>query len=126
MAYQNYRDLRVWQQAMDLCVLVCKRSDELPGRERFGLTQQLRKAAVSVPSNIAEGHTRGTPAEIRRYGSIAAGSLAEVETQIILAERIFSLSETGEIFMRMEAIRKMLFRLGQSYIREDFTGYSET
>ena len=84
----SFRDLEVWQQAMDLVVECYRLSEAFPKDERYGLTSQLRRAAVSIPSNIAEGHARQHTKEFLQFLSIARGSLAELETQLILAERL--------------------------------------
>jgi four helix bundle protein len=84
----GYRDLRVWNTAMSLVVEVYQITERFPQAERFGLTSQLRRAAVSVPSNIAEGHARTTRGEYKHFLSIARGSVAEVEVQLTLAERL--------------------------------------
>ena len=83
---KSYRDLVVWQQAMDLADLVYDITDKFPAEERFGLTFQMRKAAVSVPSNIAEGTRHRTPGYISRV-IIALGEHAELETQAMLSDR---------------------------------------
>jgi four helix bundle protein len=76
----GYRDLKVWQAAMVLAKRVYRLSNLFPTDERFGLTSQIRRSAISVLSNIAEGHARNTNGEMIRYCGIALGSLAEVET----------------------------------------------
>jgi|SRR3989304_3969519 len=81
----GYRDLKVWQASMLLAKRVYHLTASFPADERFGLTSQLRRAAVAVPSNIAEGHARNTKSEMIRFSSIALGSLAEIETQLLLA-----------------------------------------
>ncbi|HYU21246.1 MAG TPA: four helix bundle protein [Chloroflexota bacterium] len=83
-----YSDLIVWQRAMDLVEEVYKATASFPHDERFGLSSQLRRAAVSVPSNIAEGQGRASPNEFLRHLSIARGSLCEVETQVLIAARL--------------------------------------
>ena len=88
MAVKDYRDLIVWQKAMDLVEMVYRLTRRFPKEELYGLTAQIRKAAVSVPSNIAEGQGRRTTAEFLHFLSIANGSLKEVETQILVAERL--------------------------------------
>ncbi|WP_020507138.1 four helix bundle protein [Lamprocystis purpurea] len=85
---KGHRDLRVWQQAMTLVETVYRATKTFPADERFGLTSQMRRAAVSVPSNIAEGRGRGTDAELIRFCCIAYGSLMELETQSELAHRL--------------------------------------
>lgn len=85
---RSFRDLVAWQRAVDLCEAVYAVSREFPPEERFGLTAQLRRSAVSVPSNIAEGYGRGRQQDYIRFLSIARGSLYELETQLILAARL--------------------------------------
>src|SRR5205809_7805325 len=82
---------------MDLAVEVYCLTRMLPERERFGLTSQLRSAAASIPSNIAEGHERGSRGDFRRHVSMARGSLAEVETQLELARRVELFHEAAHL-----------------------------
>lgn len=82
---RSFRDLIAWQKAMALARLVYKASTDFPDSERFGLVPQIRRAAVSIPSNIAEGYGRRRTQEYIRFLDIAKGSLCEVETQMILA-----------------------------------------
>ncbi len=88
MAIDSFRDLIVWQKSMDLVVAVYRLSQSFPNEERFGLTNQLRRASTSVPANIAEGHGRLSQPDYVRFLSIARGSLLEVETFLELAERL--------------------------------------
>jgi len=88
MQVKSYKDLIVWQKAMDLVAMVYQETKRFPKEELYGLTNQLRRAAVSVPSNIVEGHARNSTAEYRNFLSMARGSLAEVETQLLIAERL--------------------------------------
>ena len=88
MSVQSYKDLIVWQKAMDLVEMVYQVCKAFPKEELYGLTNQLRRAAVAIPSNIAEGHARSSKAEFLRFLSIARGSLAEVETQLLVAQRL--------------------------------------
>src|SRR5882724_917493 len=85
---QTHRDLKVWQLGMDVAEQVYDLTKAFPDCERFGLISQLRRAAVSVPANIAEGNARSSTKEYLRYLSIAVGSLAEVETFLELALRL--------------------------------------
>lgn len=85
---RHYRDLLVWQKAIACVELIYKATRDWPSEERFGLTSQIRRAAISVPSNIAEGCARRSTAEFLRFLSIARGSLAEVETQLLIAHRL--------------------------------------
>lgn len=79
---KSHRDLRVWQQAYGLGLLVYRATESFPKGEQFGLTSQLRRSAVSVPSNIAEGYGRGHRNEYSRFLKIARGSLCELDTQL--------------------------------------------
>jgi four helix bundle protein len=88
MMIQTYRDLEVWQTSMDLVVEIYRLANLLPQEELFGLTSQLRRAVVSIPANIAEGHGRLHRGDYRHHLSIARGSLMEVETLIQIAVRV--------------------------------------
>jgi len=85
---KNYQDLIVWQKAMDVVVEVYRLTKKFPQGEFYGLTNQIRRAAISIPSNIAEGHTRNSRAEYLNFLSIAQGSRAEVETQMLISVRL--------------------------------------
>jgi len=85
---QDYRDLIVWQKAMDLVEGVYQTTRNWPNEELYGLTAQVRRAAVSIPSNIAEGQGRTSRNEFAHHLSIAHGSLREVETQVLVAQRL--------------------------------------
>ena len=93
MAGYSYRDLDVWQKAMDLVLECYKLAQRFPSDERYGLISQIQRATVSVPANIAEGQARQYAKEFIHHLSIAQGSLAEVETYIQLAERLGYVSE---------------------------------
>jgi four helix bundle protein len=112
-ALRAYKDLRVWQAAMDLVVQIYRATDAFPSDERFGLTSQLRRAVVSVPSNIAEGHATGSDGSFGRYLAIAAGSLAEVETQVEVARRLGFLPNDADLDDRLDKVGRMLRRLRQ-------------
>jgi four helix bundle protein len=84
---RSYRDLIAWQRAMDLAAGVLELADVLHRPETFGLVDQMRRAAVSIPSNLAEGHGRRTRGDYIRFVSIANGSLRELETQLLLVQR---------------------------------------
>ena len=88
MAGRNYSDLIAWQKAMDLVEMVYKITSHFPKEETYGLTSQLIRAVVSVPSNIAEGQGRSSVNDFRRFLAISHGSIREVETQILIAERL--------------------------------------
>lgn len=107
---RSYEDLRVWQAGISLCVDVYRMTSAFPADERFGLTSQLRRAAVSVPSNIAEGWGRGTRADYLRFLRIARGSLYEIRTQAVIAERIGAAphDESARLGDAIEALRRPL------------------
>jgi four helix bundle protein len=113
MQTKTYKDLIVWQKAMDQAEEVHRLSRSFPKEEIYGLTSQIRRAAVSVPSNIAEGQARQSTAEFRNFLSIAHGSLAEVETQLLLAIRFEYLSkpQATEALSLREEVSKMLSSL---------------
>ena len=90
----SYRDLTVWQQAMKLAETIYALTADLPRDQTYGLSAQMQRAAISVPSNIAEGHARESTKEYLHFVSISLGSIAELETQLILCERLkFSSAE---------------------------------
>jgi four helix bundle protein len=93
MKLRHYQELMVWQKAMDLVEEVYKASQTFPREETYGLTSQLRRAATSIPSNIAEGQGRRTTPDFLRHLSIAYGSLLELETQVLIATRLNYLSQ---------------------------------
>ena len=92
MPSRNYSDLIAWQKAMDLTEAIYAASSAMPPNERFGLTSQMRRAAVSVPANIAEGEGRRTRGEFLNQLSVAHGSLRELETHVQLAVRLWFLN----------------------------------
>ncbi len=115
MEVRSYRDLVVWQKAMDLTSLVYGFTAGLPADERFGLIAQARRAAVSVPANLAEGHRRSSTKDFLRFVSIAAGSLAELETLLELAARLYSVqSSQEELVSRAEEVGRMIRGLQQA------------
>ena len=105
---QHYKDLVAWQKAMDLVVHVYAATERFPSRERFSLTDQIRRAAVSVPSNIAEGQAHFNKREFLHFLRHTRGSLAEVETQMLLAKRLHYLPDTD-----VERLSKQIYELGR-------------
>ena len=85
---KDYRDLTVWQKAMDLVETIYHTTAAFPKEETYGLTSQIRRAAVSIPSNIAEGNGRNTTRDYLHFLGMAYGSVEEVETQVLIAERL--------------------------------------
>ena len=110
MSVRHYQELIVWQKAMDLVLLVYGATSGFPQKEVFGLTNQLRRAAVSIPSNIAEGQGRKTTRDFVHYLSISNGSLQELETQVILASRLNYIDEVQqtEILDRSAEVGRLL------------------
>lgn len=100
----NHKEMDVWKESMELVVEIYQLTAAFPATEQYGLTSQLRRAAVSIPSNIAEGCARRSEKETLRFLSIALGSIAEVETQLMLAER---LNFTKDIQLLIEHLIKI-------------------
>jgi four helix bundle protein len=116
MASQCYRDLLVWQKAMDLVVDIYRLTEHFPKAEEFGLKAQMRRAAVSVPSNIAEGQGRHRPKVFQEFLNIAMGSLSELETQIYLAVRLHLISQQhgDALCSQCAEVGKMIYGLSNS------------
>ena len=93
MKTSDYKELQVWQKAMDFVVEIYEISKLLPKEETYGISDQIRRAAVSIPSNIAEGQSRNSAKEFIQFLSIARGSLAELETQLLICTKVNMLSE---------------------------------
>ena len=110
MKVKNYQELIAWQRAMDLVEDVYKATKDFPREEIYGLTSQIRRAAVSIPSNIAEGQGRRTTADFLRHLSIAYGSLREVETQALIARRLRYIAQTklDEVMNRAGEVGRLL------------------
>ncbi len=111
--YKNFKDLKVWHKAMDLSVAVYDMSKKFPKEEMFSLTNQIRRAVVSIPSNIAEGHGRNTEADTKQFYYIANGSLAEVQIQLELAVRLgyITQEQAFDTIGLIYEVRKMLWSL---------------
>jgi four helix bundle protein len=104
-----HKKLEVWKKSMDLVVVIYKLTSYFPPGEKFGLTNQMRRAAVSIPSNIAEGCARNSSKELKQFLYIARGSLAELETQVQIALRLeFIKSVKTEVVYDIEILAKML------------------
>lgn len=108
------KDLEAYQLSLDVVEQVYKLTATFPDSEKFGLTSQLRRASVSLPSNISEGSSRGSTKDFIRFLYIASGSLSEIETQLVIAERIGYLSFEQDLQHQIITIRKMLYRLIQA------------
>ena len=114
MRMRSYEDLVVWQRAMELAKRVYEVQRQLPKEEVYGLGDQIRRAVVSVPSNIAEGFGRGSDTEFKRFLAIARGSLFEVKTQLQLAESLGYLRLDEEMSSLMDEVGKLLSGLSRA------------
>jgi len=103
---KSYKELKVWQRSYQLCLEIYKITKGFPDEEKYGLTSQLRRAAVSVPSNISEGYGRKTTPEYIQFLYIAYGSICEIETQILLSGDLGYISN-GRLEMLKEGIREV-------------------
>jgi len=119
MKVKKYSELIVWQKAMDLTQQVYTATGRFPKEETYGLTSQLRRAAVSVPSNIAEGQGRKSTSEFLHHLSIAYGSLMEVETQVLIAARLGYLEQrlVDELMERAGEVGRLINGLSNSLSR---------
>ena len=113
MTINSFRDLRVWQAGMDLVEQVYRLTQMFPKHEVYGLTSQIQRAAVSVPSNIAEGHTREHSKEYLHHLSMAQASLAELETQLEIAARLRYLSpeQVSQALEQVASLGRQLYAL---------------
>ena len=113
MGYTSYKDLVVWQKAMDLVDETYRLVKALPREELFALSNQLRRSAVSVPSNIAEGHGRHTKREFAQFLSIARGSVFEVETQLYIGirQKYFTEDQAERALVLCEEIGRILTKM---------------
>ena len=115
-ALRSYRDLEVWRRSIDLAEAIYRASSAWPADERFGLSSQIRRAAVSVPANVAEGAARRGTGEFLQFLGVAKGSLAELETHLILAERLeyLAVQENEKLLALAAEIGRMLSGLTRS------------
>lgn len=111
---KSHKDLTVYKTSINLVVDVYQISRNFPDAEKFGLTSQIRRAAVSIPSNIAEGAARNSKKDFIRFLSIALGSLAETETQLEIAQRLEFIKENSEMDEKIIYIRRMILKLVKS------------
>jgi len=120
---RTYRDLLVWQKGIALVTNIYNATKSFPREETYGLTSQMRRCAVSIPSNIAEGHGRSTRKEYLRYLAVASGSLRELQTQLVIARNLqFLVAETHtEIEEQTLEPERMLNSLQRSLRRRPLT-----
>ena len=116
MKSSDYRQLKVWQKAMDLTVEIYSLVNKFPREENYALSDQMRRSVVSIPSNIAEGQGRNSVKEFVNFLSIARGSLWELETQIEISERLHYIDsgQKNKVYEQTEEIGKMLNALATS------------
>jgi four helix bundle protein len=120
MAVKDYRELIVWQKAMDLVERIYRHTSGFPKEEVYGLSSQLRRAAVSVPSNIAEGNARATTRDFLHFLSIAYGSIKEIETQVLIAERLgYDIRKDTPVLMQLtDEVARLISGLSNSLKRK--------
>lgn len=111
----NLKELKIWNKAMEITVEVYKATSKFPSDERFGLTSQIRRAAISIPSNIAEGAGRNSPKEFNDFLGISNGSSFELQTQLIVANKLEMLSEEilNPILNELDELQKMTYGFQQ-------------
>jgi len=114
MSIKTHKDLDVWNAAMELVTNIYKLTKSFPKDELYGLTSQMRRSAVSVPSNIAEGAARKSKAEFIQFLYIALGSLSELETQLIISKNLNYSKSINDFLSKIKNIRKMTFGLIRS------------
>ncbi len=117
---KTHKDLNVWLKSIDLVTCIYKETNSFPKSELYGLTSQIRRSAVSIPSNIAEGAARTSKKESVYFLSISLGSISELETQLIISKNLNFI--TSDVFEKLEneiiAIRKMIIGLKKSIVRK--------
>jgi four helix bundle protein len=108
---RTHKDLDVWTQAMDLVDEIYRRTRHFPSEELYGLVNQMRRAAISIPSNVAEGAARSGKKEFNQFLRVALGSLSELETQVLIAQRQGYLEDDVAVLRQIETVRRLLLGL---------------
>ena len=116
---RKHHDLLVWQQAILLVEQIYQLTAPFPQAEQYGLTSQMRRAAVSVPSNVAEGAARGSNADFNRFLIIARGSLSELETQVLIAQKLRFTDNVNDVLTQIDQVFALLGGLINSLKRRD-------
>lgn len=122
----DHRELMAWREAMSLAQMIYEATEDFPKSEQFGLTLQLRRAAVSVASNIAEGAARGSRKEFARFLSVSLGSLAEVDTQVELAAKLGWLRSDRMLRTQSSKVGQLTTKLRQAISRIPRNGQRAT
>ncbi len=115
----NFRNLNVWKKAVDLATYVYQITESFPKTEKYGLTSQMRRSAISISTNIAEGAGRGSKKEFNQFLNISTGSCYELETQLTISQNLqfFGDVEYEKISEKLIGIQKMIYALRQSLIK---------
>jgi four helix bundle protein len=111
---KTHKDLEVWKQSISFVTEIYKITKHFPKEELYGITSQMRKAAVSIPSNVSEGAARNSKKEFLHFLHISLGSAAELETQLIISQNLKYLDEPTDLFRNLEDIKRMLSGLIKS------------
>jgi four helix bundle protein len=119
----KHKDLQVWKTAMDLVAEVYSVTSWFPKEELYGLTSQVRRAAISIPSNIAEGAARHSRKEFVQFPHVASGSVAELETHLLLAARL-GFGSMDNVLIRTEEVRKLLLGLLRALKKKPITHHA--
>lgn len=117
---KTHKDLDVWKKSIEFVTDIYRITESFPEKEKFGITSQIRRSAISIPSNIAEGAARASDKEFKQFLYIALGSLSELETQLIISINIEYLITNNKVFEQIIEIRKMLLGL-ISYLKNKIT-----
>lgn len=114
----NFKDLKVWQKSIDLAVDVYQAMALLPSDEKYGLVSQMKRCSVSIPSNIAEGAGRGSSAQFKHFLTIGQGSAFELETQLIVSNRLGLLNDeyANDLINKTEEVQKMIYSLERKMV----------
>ena len=111
---RSHRDLKVWQEAISLVETIYRLTAAFPREEQYGLTSQMRRAAISVPANIAEGAARHGTRELLHFLSIATGSLSELDTHVEVARRLELIQQTAEVQEQIDRVTALTLALAKS------------
>ena len=114
----TFKDLTVWQEAMNLVEMIYLQTKSFPKEEMYGITSQIRRAAVSIPANVAEGNGRKSRKEYLHFLSIANGSVAELETHLIIADRLNFMSKdaASQLMAQLQSVRRLLAALRKALL----------